>query len=224
MDTLIRHMKTILTVFPFIVALLLSGCGSGCGTLGVENTSPCVNGSSTGNSDNPITPSTFTIFGTVSGGVLQGVTINLTGAATGSTTTDANGRYSFTALPTGSYTVVPSVAGTTFNPVSSAVTISGANVTASNFQGTANTAVTSSISGTISGAVAQNVLITLSGGNNGSAVTDSQGNYSFSGLAAGSYTVTPSLVGHTFSPTSHFVTTISGGTAAGINFTEAATP
>jgi hypothetical protein len=154
--------------------------------------------------------------------VLLGVTINLTGAATGSTTTDVNGNYSFTALPTGSYTVVPSLAGNTFNPASTAVTISGGNVTVSNFAEATNTAVTSSLSGTVSGAVAQNVLITLSGANTGSAVTDAQGNYSFSGLATGSYTVTPSLAGHTFSPTSHAVTTTSGGTATGINFTEAA--
>jgi hypothetical protein len=222
MDTLIRHMKAILTAFPVYAAVLLSGCGPGCGTLGVQNTSPCGSSTSSATSTTSTTTSTFSIFGTVSGTTLLGVTINLTGAATGSTTTDVNGTYSFTALPTGSYTVVPSFGGNTFSPASTAVTISGGNVTLSNFSESTTAAVASSLSGTISGAVAENVLITLSGANTGSAVTDAQGNYSFSGLAAGSYTVTPSLAGHTFSPTSHTVTTTSGGTATGINFTEAA--
>jgi hypothetical protein len=158
----------------------------------------------------------------VSGTVLLGATINLTGAGTGSTTTDVNGNYSFTAFPNGSYTVVPSLTGNTFTPASTAVTISGANVTGNNFTETVNAAALSSLSGMVSGAVAQNVVITLSGANTGSAVTDASGNYSFSGLAAGSYTVVPSLTGHTFTPASTAVTTTSGETATGINFTEAA--
>ena len=210
-------MKAILTAFPFFVAVLLSGCGSGCGTLGVANTSPC--DSATSSATSTATTSTFSISGTVSGATLGGVAINLTGAGTGSTTTDVNGNYSFTAFPNGSYTVVPSLAGNTFTPASTAVTISGANVTGNNFTETANAAALSSLSGTVSGAVAQNVVITLSGANTGSAVTDASGNYSFSGLAAGSYTVTPSLAGHTFTPASIAVTTTSGGTATGINFT-----
>ena len=107
-------MKSILTAFPFIVAALLSGCGSGCGTLGVAN-APCVSGTSSATSTTAST-STFSISGTVSGTVLQGVAINLTGAETLNTTTVANGTYTFTALPTGSYTVVPSLQGSAFNP------------------------------------------------------------------------------------------------------------
>ena len=217
-------MKTILTAFPVFVAALLSGCGPGCGTLGVANVSPCGSGTSsaTTTTTTTTTSSTFNISGTVSGTVLLGATINLTGAGTGSTTTDVNGNYSFTAFPNGSYTVVPSLTGNTFTPASTAVTISGANVTGNNFTETVNAAALSSLSGMVSGAVAQNVVITLSGANTGSAVTDASGNYSFSGLAAGSYTVVPSLTGHTFTPASTAVTTTSGETATGINFTEAA--
>jgi hypothetical protein len=223
MDIVFRHMKAILTAFPFFAAVLLSGCGSACKTLGGPDVTPCVSGTSSATSTTSTTStSTFSISGTVSGTVLLGVTINLTGAGTGSTTTDVNGNYSFTAFPNGSYTVVPSLTGNTFTPASTAVTISGANVTGNNFTETANAAATSSLSGTVSGAVAQNVVITLSGANTGSAMTDASGNYSFSGLAAGSYTVTPSLAGHTFSPISNAVTTTSGRTATGINFTEAA--
>src|SRR5471030_484835 len=106
MDISFRHKKAILAAFPFFVAILLSGCGSGCGTLGVANTSPCVNGTSSDTSTTANT-STFSIFGTVSGTTPGGVAINLTGAETANTTTDAGGSYSFTALPTGSYTLVP---------------------------------------------------------------------------------------------------------------------
>jgi hypothetical protein len=225
MKTFFGPMQAILTAFPLFAAFLLTGCGPGCGTLGVENTSPC-SGTTSSAILNPTTPatSTFSISGSVSGPALVGVTINLTGAATGSTSTDVNGNYSFTALPTGSYTVAPSLAGFVFSPASSAVTISGANVSVNNFAETASAAASSSLSGTVSGSVVQNVLITLGGTNSGSALTDTLGNYSFSGLAAGSYTLTPALAGHTFTPASRALTTISGQTATGLNFTETAAP
>ncbi len=50
-----------------------------------------------------------------------------------------------------------------------------------------------------------------------STTSDSGGNYTLSGLAAGTYTVTPSKSGCTFSPTSRSVTV--GPNATGVNFT-----
>jgi hypothetical protein len=144
------------------------------------------------------------------------------GAATSNATTDANGNYSFTGFANGNYTVVPSLAGYTFRPASNVVTLNGANVTGNNFTETAYSAATSSLSGAASGTAAQNVMITLSGDNTGSALTDSSGNYNFSGLAAGSYAVTPSIVGYIFSPVSVAVTTLSGVNVTGNNFTAAA--
>src|SRR5204862_27366 len=63
-------------------------------------------------------PPTFSISGTLgqcnttgpSGILLPGVTMTLTGAATGSTTTDASGNYSLSGLFGGNYTVTPSKA------------------------------------------------------------------------------------------------------------------
>lgn len=50
---------------------------------------------------------------------LQGVTVSLSGSATGSTTTDVNGNYQFVNLLSGgSFTVTPSLAGYVFNPPS----------------------------------------------------------------------------------------------------------
>jgi hypothetical protein len=216
MEFSFSHMKAILAAFPFFVAVILSGCGSGCGTLGVANTSPCVNGTASGTTPSN---STFNISGTVSG-TQQTVAINLSGAETANTTTNASGTYTFTALPTGSYTVVPSAQGSAFNPASAVVTITDASVTVPEFVATNNAAGTFSISGKVTGVVVQNVLITLGGGNTGSALTDATGAYSFSGLPAGiTVTVTATLQGHTFNPVSPSVTQTASGNINTINFT-----
>ncbi len=169
------------------------------------------------------TPTTYTISGTVSGDVANGVTMTLSGADTGTATTNSSGNYSFSGLANGTYTVTPSLSGYTFSPSSQSVTINGANRTGINFTATAIPPATYSISGTVSGDVANGVTMTLSGADTGTATTNSSGNYSFSGLANGTYTVTPSLSGYTFSPSSQSVT-INGANRTGINFTATAIP
>jgi hypothetical protein len=347
-------------------------------------------------------PTTYSISGTVSGDVANGVTMTLAGAGTGTATTNSSGTYSFSGLANGTYTVTPSLSGYTFTPSSQSVTISGANRTGINFTATASggscsaltasynstyhcpavttagksvaapssllqcvgsgkeanapntingcadgtsgtchsdesieaitiatsdgtsclapgqqvtvtvstycystadyvtffystnasspswtkvgstqqapgsgyktftwtftlsgtagtmqavraqmtynkdpgtnacysgnyndrddlafmTATTAppatySISGTVSGDVANGVTMTLSGAGTGTTTTNSSGTYSFSGLANGTYTVTPSLSGYTFTPSSQSVT-ISGANRTGINFTSTA--
>ncbi len=81
---------------------------------------------------------TYSISGTVSGDIASGVTMGLTGAATATTTTAADGTYTFGGLVNGSYTVAPSKSGYTFSPTSIAVTVSGANQTGKNFTATAS--------------------------------------------------------------------------------------
>jgi hypothetical protein len=62
---------------------------------------------------------------------------------------------------------------------------------------------TFSISGTISPAAGGNgTTVTLSGATAATTTTDSSRNYTFTGLANGTYAVTPSHTGYTFSPTS----------------------
>jgi chitodextrinase len=80
-----------------------------------------------------------------------------------------------------------------------------------------NSTPTYSISGTVSGAVTSGVTIALSGTSSKSAATDSSGNYSFSGLANGSYTVTPSKTGYTFSPNNRSVI-VNNANVTGQNF------
>ena len=54
------------------------------------------------------------------------------------------------------------------------------------------------LSGTVTGPWVAGVTITISGGAN--TTTDASGNYSFSNLTAGTYTITPSLAGYNYSP------------------------
>ena len=79
------------------------------------------------------------------------------------------------------------------------------------------------ISGNVSGPVNSGVAIALSGGptSKPNATTDSSGNYSFTGLTGGTYTVTPSLAGFTFNPSAPQVATSTSTTTQ--NFTETST-
>jgi hypothetical protein len=160
------------------------------------------------------------------------VTVTLTGAASATTTTDSNGNYTFTGLANGNYTVTPSLTGYVFTPTSQNVTVSGANVTGVNFTGTPTGGGTFSLSGNVStggggggdarpllpAAPLAGVTMTLTGAASGTTTTDSNGNYTFTGLANGNYTVTPSLTGYVFTPTSQNVT-VSGANVTGVNFT-----
>jgi len=158
-----------------------------------------------------VTTPTYSISGTVSGATASGVTINLTGASTASTTTDNSGNYTISGLAIGTYTITPSKTGYTFAPASTSVTILGVNQTGKNFTATA----TYSISGTVTGATSVTVACT------GQTSVTTSGAYTFNGLANGTYIVTPSKSGYTFSPTSTSVT-ILNASQTGKNFT--ATP
>jgi RHS repeat-associated protein len=98
------------------------------------------------------------------------------------------------------------------------VAVNGANVTGVNFQ------MGRSVSGrvTLNGAGLSGVTMTLSGAASRSVAADASGNYAFTGLANGTYTVTPSKAGYTFTPSSQSVT-VSGANKTGINFTAAQT-
>jgi len=80
---------------------------------------------------------TYSISGTISpaaGG--NGAVVTLSGAASASTTASSSGNYIFNGLANGTYTVTPSLAGYTFNPISQNATVNGANVTGANFSAT----------------------------------------------------------------------------------------
>ena len=164
---------------------------------------------------------THSISGTISpvtGG--SGATVTLSGVASATTTADGVGNYNFTGLANGNYAVTPSHTGYTFSPTTQAVTVNGANITGLNF--TATAVQTFSISGTISPAAGGGgATVTLSGAASASTTANSSGNYTFTGLANGTYTATPSNAGYTFTPVNRSVP-INGANVSAVNFT--ATP
>jgi subtilisin family serine protease len=75
-----------------------------------------------------------------------------------------------------------------------------------------------SVSGTITNSAGTGISgVTVSNGTV-SATTNSSGAYTLTGLANATYTLTPSLSGYTFSPTSRSVT-VNGANVTGVNFT-----
>ena len=156
------------------------------------------------------------IAGAVTGA--SAVTVNLTGAATRTTTTDGTGGYAFTGLADGAYTVTPEKTGYTFTPASLAVTVSGADVAGQDF---AAAPVPHAIAGAVTGASA--VTVNLTGAATRTTTTDGAGGSAFTGLADGAYTVTPEKTGYTFTPASLAVT-VSGVDVAGQDFVATLAP
>ncbi len=137
-------------------------------------------------------------------------TINLSGSATASTTSDTNGNFSFDFLPGGgTYTLTPSATGYYFNPSSTTVTNMWDDNSSNYFYG--NTAAPISISGNISDGASplSGVSVSLTGSTVLGATTNGSGNYSFSSVAGGgSYTIRPSKTDYYFSPASINLTAV----------------
>lgn len=84
-------------------------------------------------------PATYSISGaiTTSGGAgISGVSVS-TGSV--SATTNSSGAYTISGLVDGSYTITPTLSGSTFTPSSRSVSVSGANVSGQNFTGATTT-------------------------------------------------------------------------------------
>src|SRR6202043_55279 len=96
-----------------------------------------------------------------------------------------------------------------------AVTVTGANLSAMNFSGTAQTF---NLSGTITpSAGGAGASVALNGASSATTISSSSGNYVFSGLLNGNYAVTPSNTGYAFSPATQAVT-INSVNVTSINF------
>jgi hypothetical protein len=161
----------------------------------------------------------YTISGRVmaAGSPLSGAVMTLSGTQSKTTQTDANGDYSFQAQAEGNYVVTPQRANYSFQPSSISVTNLTANSTA-NFAG-------SLVNYTISGRVLlgsapfSGVVVTLSGTQNKTTVTDASGNYSFTAQAEGNYVVTPQSANYSFQPS--FVNIASLTANSTVNFSGA---
>jgi hypothetical protein len=152
----------------------------------------------------------YAISGTISGSGGPGAALTLTGASTATTVADGSGNYSFSGLPNGVYTVSPSNGSYQFTPTNQSVTVNGTSVTGINF----NSQTVMTISGNLGSPGGPGATVQLTGSSNASTTADASGNYSFSGLVAGSYTVTPTNTGYAFSPASQAVTLSGSSTTA----------
>ena len=77
-----------------------------------------------------------------------------------------------------------------------------------------------SIAGTISPSTGGNgATVTLGGAASATTTADSSGNYTLAGLPNGTYMITPSHAGYTFTPSSQSMT-LNGGNITGVNFTD----
>lgn len=137
-----------------------------------------------------------------SGAGLGNVTLQLAGAQTGTTETDADGNYAFDNLRVGqSYTVRAARAGWSFAPEVYATNDLRNDETA-NFNATR---FTYTINGRVldagDGSALSGVRVALSGTQAATATTDAEGNYAFANLPSeGNYTVTPTHVYYSFTP------------------------
>ncbi len=109
--------------FTACIIVILSGCTGGSGGGGTSESQANNTPSQTGLSE------TYTISGTLTGDIVSGVTITLTGPDNATTTTDENGSYSFEGLQEGTYTVTPSKENYNFDPSSFEVELSEESTT-----------------------------------------------------------------------------------------------
>ncbi len=146
----------------------------------------------------------YSISGTVFGVVTSGVPVTLSGDADMVATTAVGGGYTFAGVLPGSYTVTPRKSGYTFTPASLPAVVATANVVGKDFSSAVETVPVHTLSGTVTGPYVEGVRISLSGG--ATTTTTANGAFSFPGLVAGDYMLTPSLAGYAFSPSSPTVT------------------
>jgi hypothetical protein len=118
--------------------------------------------------------------------------LTLGGAATGTTTTDANGSYVFPGLASGvSYTVTPSKAATKFTPITYTSAALNANLIV-NFNATSTISISGRITDVATGLGVANVTVRTFGTLALTTTTNATGNYTLVNVnQGGSYSILP---------------------------------
>ena len=151
----------------------------------------------------------------------QGVKISLTGSASGTQLTGADGSYFFPNLAAGgSYTVSATKSGASLTPPSQSFSNLTADRTANFTLGAG--AASHRISGRLAeagGSPVPGATVALSGSQTELTTTDAGGNYAFDAPDGGSYTVTPTALGFLFTPPSANVGNLASNQT--LNFTAA---
>jgi len=195
-----KHLKYLL--MAALVAMPLTACD--------EDDGPIIEPTPTG-----------TITGTVSaeGAGLSGVSVTMVGATTLSATTGANGAYTFTNVEAGSYGIAIDASNhpaVSFSVTSKTTSITSQGQTSTvDFSGSYIRTAALLGSVTASGAPLAGVSVSVTGGPDNvtnNSVTNAGGEYSATGLRAGTYSVTISNLptGVTFTATTQSVTLATG--------------
>jgi hypothetical protein len=170
----------------------------------------------------PTSGTTFAVSGTATpASIARGasVSLNQNNTTIATATVNANGDYSFPSVANGTYTVVPVNSGVNFSPTSQSVTVNGEPATVPAFTATAQTWTMSGSITPAANGVGSTVTLTQGSTTLATTTPDAGGDYSFTGLVNGTYTVTPTATGFVFTPASLTVT-INGGNQTA-NFTAA---
>lgn len=149
---------------------------------------------------------------------LPDVIVGLNGPPPALVPTSSAGVFSFTVPVGGNYLIAPARDGYTFNPPSLSLSNVKQSISSVNFVGTP--APVLEISGVVvdgNGMPLVDVPVTITGSTNGTSPTGPIGNYGFSVLASGNYTVIPALPGVVFSPPSRSFTNLTSP-QTGVNF------
>lgn len=170
--------------------------GEGDYTISVAGATPASITTSGNTSNNNFVINFYSISGTANiadcgtiTGPLAGATVTLSGAATGSTTTDETGAFTFDWLTNGDYTV--SIEGVGSAPVTLEGECKGDVVITKNLYSISGVVYEKDCDGNLTTTALDGKTVTLSYGDvTTTAITANGGAYSFPGLAEGSYTVT----------------------------------
>ncbi|HEY3026775.1 MAG TPA: carboxypeptidase regulatory-like domain-containing protein, partial [Pyrinomonadaceae bacterium] len=150
------------------------------------------------------------------GAGIGGVTVNLSGSRSASTTTDGSGAFSFTGLPAGGdYSVTPPT-----TPFYTFTSQSFTNLISNQSANLTGTLRQYSITGRIKEGAngLGGVTVNLNGSLQATATTDSNGDYAFANLNAGrNYTVTPSKTHYGFTPSNLVLNNLSNDVNAGFD-------
>ena len=151
----------------------------------------------------------YSVSGTISGASVSGVEVTLSGSSLSKALTQvtgADGKYSFSQLKPGNYSIQPSKTGFKFNPATKTIDVKDTSLTGQNFTASADSTKSFSISGAITGPGLDlsGVKVVLTGGTPSitrEMLTSGDGQYSFAQLQPGSYKIQPSKTGLVFTPT-----------------------
>ena len=179
-----------LKVLPISLCLIIAACDNGVVI------SPKAD-ASTSRSD--YIGESYTVTGSVANAGGGDVAVTLSGASgIGNAQLDADGGYTFSGVRPGNYVLTPSRDGYYFVPTTQSIAVNDGNVIVPAYE----MRQAPKVSGTIRGSIARDVKLTLSqeGGRERTITSNAEGNFEFTNVQPGKYTLKPQFTGYVFRP------------------------